>query len=353
MEGGCSHSEKHSVVYTWEINEVTSFFNAAKSTKVSKEIRSPTFSSSMKVKDSWNLHLKIGENSEKKFVIALFLELRNAEKEVRTRFSIFILNGKKEKIYVNNIRATTTNEQTFFNDRFFVSPATSLGYENFAVVDEIFSKKDEFLPNDTLTVCVDLTVYDDYVKVKNQVKSLENSKRKLGDDLKDLFIAKKRCDVIIHVGDQKFDVHKFILTARSCVFEAMFSYDMKENKKNEINIPDIDPEVFSKVIDYIYTDKVDELETFAEELLEASDKYQLQGLKEMCEDFLITTLTLGNAVRILILADRYNAKRLKKVAINYVADNFVKFKNTKELKALEEAQVLLFLAVLKKYSIEK
>ncbi|CAD6204166.1 GSCOCG00009897001-RA-CDS, partial [Cotesia congregata] len=47
----------------------------------------------------------------------------------------------------------------------------------------------------------------------------------------------------------------------------------------------------------------------------------------MCECSLSRTLTPGNAIRILILADLYYAKRLEKVATNFIAHNWIKFKN--------------------------
>ncbi|CAD6204161.1 GSCOCG00009893001-RA-CDS, partial [Cotesia congregata] len=190
----------------------------------------------------------------------------------------------------------------------------------------------------------------DYIPVNSPNNLLEGCERKLSDDFKYLFETKKNCDITIKVGDKEFKAHKFILTARSCVFEAMFSYDMKENKENEVTIPDIDPDVFKKVLDYIYTDKVEDLISFAESLLEAADKYQLFGLKNLCEYSLSKTLSPGNAMRILILADCHYAKRLVAVAIDFIAKNWIKFKNTKEFKQLEKFHTSLAYAVVKKYA---
>ncbi|CAD6220704.1 GSCOCG00011582001-RA-CDS [Cotesia congregata] len=128
----------------------------------------------------------------------------------------------------------------------------------------------------------------------------------------------------------------------------MFTHFTIENKERKVTIPDVDSKIFKKVLDFIYTDHVDDLDSNAEKLLEAADKYQLQSLKEMCEYSLSKTLNVGNAIKIMILADRYYAKQLKEIAIDYVIANFDKFKNTEEFKALEQAQRPLFLIILKK-----
>lgn len=56
-------------------------------------------------------------------------------------------------------------------------------------------------------------------------------------------------------------------------YDAMFSRDMKENGENAITIPDVDPNVFEKILEFIYTDKVNNLGSDVEELLDASNTY--------------------------------------------------------------------------------
>ena len=53
------------------------------------------------------------------------------------------------------------------------------------------------------------------------------------------------CDIFFRVGQtrEKIGAHKFILISRSSVFNAMFEGPMAETKE-EIDIPDIHPEVF-------------------------------------------------------------------------------------------------------------
>ncbi|XP_044575295.1 speckle-type POZ protein-like A [Cotesia glomerata] len=349
-DGGYSYTYEHSIVYKWEINKIESFLESAKSSTGMHDLDSPEFSADAKIKDSWFLKLRIqkdDDSSENKSWLAIYLFPKNGDRKVQAKYLIFMLNKEKEKI-MDGLIYNQSLHGYLWNNFVFDVPNSGRGYARFANINKLLLNKNNLLPNDTLTVCVELIVYDEYITVKNPNNLLEGSKRKLSDDFKELFETKKKCDVTIKVGGKEFCAHKVILIARSSVFEAMFSHDMKENKENEVTIPDIDPEVFKKVLDYIYTDRVDDLISFAEKLLEAADKYQLQGLKNLCECSLSKTLTPGNAVKILILADRHYAKPLKEFAIDFITNNWVKFKNTEEIKELEKADASLACSVLRK-----
>src|SRR5699024_5020388 len=66
--------------------------------------------------------------------------------------------------------------------------------------------------------------------------------------------------------------HKLILASCSPVFAAMFEHDLEESKQNRVVISDIKPEVVEAMIRYIYAGKIDSIELYAMELLEAADK---------------------------------------------------------------------------------
>ena len=63
------------------------------------------------------------------------------------------------------------------------------------------------------------------------------------------------CDVTFLVGPEggerkEIPAHKLILLARSPVFQAMFCGMFSETSDSEINIPDIEPEVFMQMLRY-------------------------------------------------------------------------------------------------------
>ena len=86
----------------------------------------------------------------------------------------------------------------------------------------------------------------------------------LNDELSDLKIV---CD------GQEFPCHKLILSARSDVFKAMFTSDLKfiKNEESILEIPDISAETMKTFLQFIYKDDV-EVEDIDQNLLIAADK---------------------------------------------------------------------------------
>ncbi|XP_023313625.1 speckle-type POZ protein B-like [Trichogramma pretiosum] len=118
---------------------------------------------------------------------------------------------------------------------------------------------------------------------------------------------------------KEIPAHRIVLAAASSVFQAMFSHDMLENQSQSVDMIDISYEAAVEMLRYIYTGSVEteELSAIAD-LLAAADKYQLEGLKHKCEKILVSKLTAGNCVEILIIADKYSASSLKKKVIDFI-----------------------------------
>ncbi|XP_038106776.1 speckle-type POZ protein B-like [Culex quinquefasciatus] len=149
-----------------------------------------------------------------------------------------------------------------------------------------------------------------------------------------LSMAKNFSDTTLIVDGETFTVHRAILAVRSPVFAAMFEHaEMKESQKNQVTIPDIEPHVFQEVLRFIYTDTVQGLDKLAHELLAAADKYALDRLGTMCEEFLGKHLSVATVTRTLHLADMHNAKQLRHRAIQFIAKN-IKAMQTSDWKSL-------------------
>ena len=123
-------------------------------------------------------------------------------------------------------------------------------------------------------------------------------------------------------------IYKGILASRSSVFAAMFEHDMEERKQNKVKITDVDHKVVQEMLTYIYTDTSPNLKDMADDLLIVANKYDLERLKFMCEEFLCSKITRENAVSMLILADQHNADCLKAYAINFISANASYFLTT-------------------------
>ncbi|GIY69858.1 TD and POZ domain-containing protein 3 [Caerostris darwini] len=125
-------------------------------------------------------------------------------------------------------------------------------------------------------------------------------------------------DVNLKCGSVTVPAHKSILAARSPVFAAMFATEMRENLTNVVDITDLDVSALRNMLTFMYSGRIENLTAAsAGDLLFAADKYQLQGLKTMCSDFLKSKLSLQNVLMILAAGDLYDPD-LKAIATDYI-----------------------------------
>ena len=131
------------------------------------------------------------------------------------------------------------------------------------------------------------------------------SYQKVCEDLQSLFLSKDLSDVQIKCGNQTFDAHQAILSARSPVFGRMLQNEMTEKKNKLVEIKEIAPMVMSALLTFIYTgsskvteDGEDPNLQMTADLLVAAERYQLEILKSMCESILASNVTTENCLQV-------------------------------------------------------
>ena len=113
------------------------------------------------------------------------------------------------------------------------------------------------------------------------------------------------------------------------MFERMLKTDMVEAQTGEVVTYDIEEKTMEKLLEFIYTGEIDNMDDQLEMLLYAADYYEIQGLvSEGREEFFLIELfqiqvcksalsqedvTPRNATNILLLAKRHTLNELKKV----------------------------------------
>ena len=115
-----------------------------------------------------------------------------------------------------------------------------------------------------------------------------------------------------------FNVHRNILGIRSKVFKAMFYSMLEEAKRGYVEIEDTDADTVEEMLGYMYAGRLPASGMkSAERLLIAADKYDLEELKEICENQLSIEITERNACEKLMLADMYKCSTLKRRSIGF------------------------------------
>ncbi|XP_046335622.2 BTB/POZ domain-containing protein 6-A-like [Haliotis rufescens] len=92
-----------------------------------------------------------------------------------------------------------------------------------------------------------------------------------------MLTSEHNSDVTFRVGkgEKPIRAHRYVLTSRSCVFDAMLCGPLAE--KDDIKIPDVEAGIFSEMLVYLYTDDATVTPGNVTGLLLLATKYTVGG----------------------------------------------------------------------------
>lgn len=154
-------------------------------------------------------------------------------------------------------------------------------------------------------------------------------------------------DVCIRVDDRIFRCHQVVLASRSDYFKARLSRmaDFHEGKDALpvdtlpcIEEHDLSTEAFEKMIEFMYTDGLKDIDPEqAEEMFDAASRYLLFPLKRAVADVLLPhleTVSPPELCQWLILSDMYGVLKIREYCLDMMACNFETFAETREFRAM-------------------
>ncbi|XP_008545839.2 speckle-type POZ protein isoform X1 [Microplitis demolitor] len=329
---------KHTIVFEWKVENIKTFIEMFKNSNECIQIYSPEFSAGAKMNDLWQLKLVLNDQSDDDYCISLYLiplNRCNDQHKIKTAFSFFIVDDKGVKVEIVKFNRVFDKHEGW-------------GLPIYKKEDLI--KDESTFMWDPFTVGIELTVFDSDI-MPFTVESLKKLKHSMVYDYNQLFLSKQDSDVILVVRDEEFQAHKSILKVRSPVFRAMFTANIKPNTKDRIKLPDMDPVIFNSILEFIYTDKVPDVIT--EELLDAAEKFQLELLKKICEEFFCESVSTENVVSMLILADKYNAKQLLEYSVEFIVSNAKSVIDTPAYNVMKKSYPSLMVLLFEKFADSK
>lgn len=288
----------------WQIN-----VDRLKGKENKNEIFSPSFFTSNAVgcENEWRLEMSPkGFKPEDRGYLSLFL--RNLGKSPITAFyNFFVLNNKYDAV-----KGAEFSGNDIFNNE-------AVGTRRFIKESVIMNPKNEFLKdNKLLTIVCNVIIVNKRSMVIDDTENSQQTKRiKLLDEYEEFFNNIQHSDVTIISESKKFYLSKIVLKAHSTVLRAMIT-NMEEHNLVALVIKDVKSEVLNELFQFIYTGKVDPTDKLCGDLLEAAQKYNIQGLKELCEERMSNYLSKNNVMSYLTLAVTNNAQKLKSAAIEYI-----------------------------------
>ena len=120
--------------------------------------------------------------------------------------------------------------------------------------------------------------------------------------------------------------HKSIITARCEYFDAMFRPGgMYESQCDEIVFREHDSKTFSRMLEFLYTNEVQDIQECPYQetinLLIMSNEFLIDDLRLLCENRMISLISMENVGKLLLLATSHNANLLKDICCSFIQDN--------------------------------
>jgi len=158
-----------------------------------------------------------------------------------------------------------------------------------------------------------------------------------------LFETGRHADVQIRLGSSTIDAHSVILSARSPVFDAMWSHEMSEKRTMCVDIDDLDVASMRDMVKFMYTGKlVTDLKNddVTVALLKTAHRYEVADLVEECVHALTKNLTEALALDRMMVADLLGNAALQRSCLDFISassDRMVAIQKLPEFQELARA----------------
>lgn len=151
------------------------------------------------------------------------------------------------------------------------------------------------------------------------------------------------CDLTFIIGCERFACHRIILASSSPYFQALLTHRFKENDLNSIELRDIEPRIFSILLHYIYSGKIEIDNNNVQDILIASDMLQLDEVVQFCCHYLSISLNETNVIDTWKIADELECISLRENAEDYVLTHFC---NLIQLDLIKDIPHKLFIKII-------
>ncbi|XP_077997906.1 kelch-like protein 28 [Glandiceps talaboti] len=157
--------------------------------------------------------------------------------------------------------------------------------------------------------------------------------------LNELRQREELCDVVLRIGDSRIRAHRAVLASCSPYFKAMFTGNMCEREKEEIEMKSLDETAMKSLVDFAYTGKVHITQATVQSLLTAANILQLKSVTKKCCDFLEEQLHPSNCIGIAKFAETHACSELYRKTYSYSNQHFEELYETDEFCQLDVDEV--------------
>ena len=159
-----------------------------------------------------------------------------------------VISQDAKDVWVLNGCASLLNPQSGVTENYNLKNVklTSFVWEKRILADVLKN----LLHNNALTIQVNcvVVILNSLTQSVNIMPVSDSGRR-----MKLMYEKKLFTDIQIEVGEKTFDAHRVVLASFSDVFKKMFEINMKEKEEKRVVISDIDAEVMSDLLSFMYT----------------------------------------------------------------------------------------------------
>lgn len=291
-----------------------------------------THSFGQEIKWLLKLHPKGIAEDNKEFMSIFLFNKSDFKVEASVRFFLRDKNNKKV------VKKKVSND----------SMKTQLwGFGNFVEQSFVMDPKNDLIKDGEMTIGCHIVVNSILIENPKSFNRLD-----VLDDFENLLINENCLDFSIYSSDKVFYVDKHILAARCPELGKMMRGSFGEKDETSITLEDITGEVLLEVLRFLYCGKVNNLDKLLLKILTAAVKYQIEGLKVLCEETMIDKLDKTNALEYLIAAKKGYCSNVAKI-ISYIVEIAKDLVKTEEFESLSTEHPKLMFKITKALANKK
>ncbi len=183
----------------------------------------------------------------------------------------------------------------------------------FILRNDLLDEKNKLLTDDTLTLFFSLSLTKDRNDLMiHKSRAIENA------DFYKTYKQRKFTDLTLKFGDNSIPTHRVLLASRSDLLK-----DRLEKLPENSNVLDLEGvgvefEVAEQVINFLYDERVEDMEKHAKPLLAAAVKLEMRQLELVCVHHISEKLCLENALETLKLSAQHGSEKLQNECTTFI-----------------------------------
>lgn len=127
---------------------------------------------------------------------------------------------------------------------------------------------------------------------------------------------------LISKDGEEFTIDRKVLMTASKYFATLFSQKFTDSNECEFIVDNSDGETVKSIIDFACTGRIQLREENIYNIVDVANYFQFDLLEEECFRFFYEKLSVNNAVDILLVADKYSKRDLRKSALDKICSSF-------------------------------